>query len=44
LIECGPGKVLLGLNKRINKRMAADAIFSADTVNKTLAKIREEQA
>lgn len=36
LIECGPGKVLVGLNKRINKDMAALPVFSPDTLEQAL--------
>ncbi|MFP4610179.1 MAG: ACP S-malonyltransferase [Thiohalophilus sp.] len=36
LIECGPGKVLVGLNKRIDKSMAAEAIFDPDSLNTAL--------
>lgn len=33
VIECGPGKVLVGLNKRINKAMQALPVFDAETLN-----------
>jgi [acyl-carrier-protein] S-malonyltransferase len=33
VIECGPGKVLVGLNKRINKEMQALPLFDAETLN-----------
>ena len=36
LIECGPGKVLVGLNKRINKEMTVLPVFSPDTVEQAL--------
>jgi len=36
LIECGPGKVLVGLNKRIVKDMEALPIFSPDTIDQAL--------
>lgn len=36
LIECGPGKVLAGLNKRINKDMTVLPVFSPDTIGKAL--------
>lgn len=39
LIECGPGKVLAGLNKRIDRSMNALAIFTPDTVEKALGLI-----
>lgn len=32
LIECGPGKVLVGLNKRINKEMTVLPVFSPETI------------
>lgn len=37
LIECGPGKVLVGLNKRIVKTMSAAAIFDNATLDAALA-------
>ena len=37
LIECGPGKVLVGLNKRIEKAMVALPIFSPETIEEALA-------
>lgn len=37
LIECGPGKVLVGLNKRIEKSMVALPIFSPETIEEALA-------
>ncbi|MFO8025378.1 ACP S-malonyltransferase [Thiohalophilus sp.] len=36
LIECGPGKVLVGLNKRIDKNMVAEAVFDPDSLNTAL--------
>ncbi len=38
LIECGPGKVLAGLTKRIDKSISAQAIFDLATLQKALAK------
>ncbi len=32
LIECGPGKVLAGLNKRIDRKMPAQAVYDPDTL------------
>lgn len=32
VVECGPGKVLVGLNKRINKDMQALPVFDAETL------------
>lgn len=37
LLEMGPGKVLAGLNKRIEKSQAAIAVQSADDIDKALA-------
>jgi len=37
LVECGPGKVLVGLNKRIEKGMAAKAVFDPETLKEALA-------
>lgn len=37
LIECGPGKVLVGLNKRIVKTMSAAAILDNATLDAALA-------
>ncbi|MDH5394738.1 MAG: ACP S-malonyltransferase [Gammaproteobacteria bacterium] len=36
IIECGPGKVLVGLNKRINKTMAASALVDSATIEAEL--------
>lgn len=36
VIECGPGKVLVGLNKRINKDMQALPVFDAQTLQAAL--------
>ena len=36
LIECGPGKVLVGLNKRIEKSMVALPVFSPETLDQAL--------
>jgi len=36
IIECGPGKVLVGLNKRIDKEMVALPVFSPDTLTEAL--------
>lgn len=35
-IECGPGKVLVGLNKRIIKDAEHDTIYDTDSINKVL--------
>lgn len=36
VIECGPGKVLVGLNKRINKLMASAALIDAASIEAEL--------
>ena len=37
LIECGPGKVLAGLTKRINGDLLGDAIYDQETLERVLA-------
>lgn len=37
LIECGPGKVLVGLTKRIDKRMTAQPLIDPETVASALS-------
>ncbi len=36
LIECGPGKVLTGLNKRIAREMTAQAVYDPDSLSRAL--------
>jgi len=36
IIECGPGKVLVGLNKRINKEMQALPVYDTETLQAAL--------
>lgn len=36
LVECGPGKVLAGLNKRIDKDMVALPVFDPVTLDEAL--------
>ena len=38
-IECGPGKVLVGLNKRINKEIAHYTINDVESLDKTLEEL-----
>ena len=39
LVECGPGKVLVGLNKRIVKEMKALAVYDPATLESALAEL-----
>jgi [acyl-carrier-protein] S-malonyltransferase len=39
-IECGPGKVLSGLNKRIVKDARVEAVFDPDSLNKALELVK----
>lgn len=39
--ELGPGKVLAGLNKRIDKGMNCSAVFDADGLNKMLEELKQ---
>ncbi len=41
LIECGPGKVLTGLTRRIEKSLQAFAVFDADSLDNTQQSIGE---
>ena len=43
LIEFGPGKVLTGLTRRIDKSMTAHAVFDNDSFNKTRQTILENE-
>lgn len=38
VVECGPGKVLAGLNRRIDRRMDVDAVFDSASLDKALLK------
>ncbi len=40
LIECGPGKVLAGLTRRIEKSLSANAVIDSSSVTKTLEEIQ----
>jgi [acyl-carrier-protein] S-malonyltransferase len=40
IIECGPGRVLAGINKRIAGNLQQYALADAATVNAALAAIR----
>ncbi|MBL4763385.1 MAG: ACP S-malonyltransferase [Gammaproteobacteria bacterium] len=39
MVECGPGKVLTGLNKRIDRSVPTAAIINAATLEKTLKEL-----
>lgn len=41
VIECGPGKVLTGLNKRIDKSLTALALFDPPSLEAALAAVKE---
>jgi len=36
LVECGPGKVLTGLTRRIDKSLRAESVFDIDSLEKTV--------
>ena len=42
LVECGPGKVLAGLNKRIDRSMTALPVFNPATLEKAIATVTAE--
>jgi [acyl-carrier-protein] S-malonyltransferase len=44
MVECGPGKVLVGLNKRIDKKITTIAVYSNDTIEQALQAIKGEDA
>lgn len=39
-VECGPGKVLAGLNKRIVKDAETEMVFNVDSLNKALERVK----
>jgi [acyl-carrier-protein] S-malonyltransferase len=41
LVECGPGKVLVGLNRRIDKAMGTHVIQDSDSLAETLTALKE---
>lgn len=41
-VECGPGKVLAGLNKRIERGMAIQSVYDPDTLEQALAAVKGE--
>ncbi|MYM83694.1 ACP S-malonyltransferase [Duganella sp. FT50W] len=40
VVECGPGKVLMGLTKRIDGNLAGDAIFDQVSLDTVLSKLK----
>lgn len=42
LIECGPGKVLVGLNKRIDRNMNAMALYNSETLQSALQSVNTQ--
>lgn len=40
VVECGPGKVLMGLTKRIDGNLAGDAIFDQASLDSVLSKLK----
>lgn len=42
IVECGPGKVLTGLNKRINKQMNALSTPDVDSLTKAIESVQTE--
>ena len=41
IVECGPGKVLIGLNKRIVKDAEHFSIYNSETINTLLEQIND---
>jgi [acyl-carrier-protein] S-malonyltransferase len=39
VFECGPGKVLTALNKRIDKALSCSAVYSPETLQQALASV-----
>jgi len=42
LVECGPGKVLTGLTRRIDKSLRAESVFDIDSLEKTIQSFSED--
>ena len=42
IVECGPGKVLVGLNKRINKQMKGQSTVDVDNFKKAIESVQTE--
>ena len=42
LVECGPGKVLTGLTRRIDKGLRAESVFDIDSLEKSIQSFSED--
>ena len=40
VVECGPGRVLAGMNKRIAEGIESYALIDSDAINETLAALK----
>jgi malonyl CoA-acyl carrier protein transacylase len=40
VVECGPGKVLMGLTKRIDGNLVGDAIYDQATLERVLSELK----
>ena len=40
VVECGPGRVLAGMNKRIAEGIESFALIDSDAINETLAALQ----
>jgi [acyl-carrier-protein] S-malonyltransferase len=40
VVECGPGKVLMGLTKRIDANLVGDAIYDQATLDRVLSELK----
>jgi len=43
IIECGPGKVLMGLNKRITKQVNHYSVFDTASLDKTIVSFKDSE-
>jgi [acyl-carrier-protein] S-malonyltransferase len=40
VVECGPGKVLMGLTKRIDGNLVGDAIYDQASLERVLSELK----